>query len=411
LSPNRKKTRGNGHAPDPVPAAASPAKPDVVALERYLKSIGVDGDRDPEYSVTAALLSELLVERTSGLRDEAPMLRPITYKGKPGQVVSLEGFTVYGFCPHHLVPYIAEAGVRYVPREQVAGAGALVRFVRDLARVPMLQESLTQGDRRWHPRLPRSGRRTGLDARPPPLHGASGRRIARAVGDRSAPRRAPPRGRGRGARRAHVLAVASVSVVLPTRDRPEFLLEALDAVARQTHLEMELVLVRDGGAPFSDEVRAAVDRLEFPALFEERDEGEGLAQARNRGLARARADVVAFLDDDDLWEPDHLKRLAAAFDRDMEAVVAYSDAKILRESGETRVLAVPFDRAVFGRNGFIPPSAFAARRSAFAEYGLFDASMPLLRGLGLAPPSRAWPAGRSCACRARPRRFASTTAD
>ena len=144
MSPNRKKTRGNGHAPDPEPTAASPAKPDVVALERYLKSIGVDGDRDPEYSVTAALLSELLVERTSGLRGEAPMLRPITYKGKAGQVVSLEGFTVYGFCPHHLVPYIAEAGVRYVPREQVAGAGALVRFVRDLARVPMLQESLTQ---------------------------------------------------------------------------------------------------------------------------------------------------------------------------------------------------------------------------------------------------------------------------
>jgi GT2 family glycosyltransferase len=168
--------------------------------------------------------------------------------------------------------------------------------------------------------------------------------------------------------------VASVSVVLPTRDRPGFLLEALGTIARQTHLEMELVLVRDGGAPFSDEVRAAVDRLEFPAIFEERDEGEGLAQARNRGIARARADVVAFLDDDDLWEPDHVKRLAAAFDRDLETVVAYSDATVERD-GDRRVLAAPFDLAVFGRNGFIPPSAFAARRSAFAEYGEFDATM------------------------------------
>lgn len=146
MSPTRKKTRGNGHAPDPEPEgkAAPSSKPDVVALERYLKSIGVDGDRDAEYSVTAALLSELLVERTSGLRSETPMLRPIAYAGKPGQVVSLEGFTVYGLCPHHLVPYIAEAGVRYVPREQVAGAGALVRYVRDLARVPRLQEALTE---------------------------------------------------------------------------------------------------------------------------------------------------------------------------------------------------------------------------------------------------------------------------
>jgi glycosyltransferase involved in cell wall biosynthesis len=169
--------------------------------------------------------------------------------------------------------------------------------------------------------------------------------------------------------------VASVSVVLPTRDRPAFLLEALGAVARQTHLEMELVLVRDGGSPLSDEVRAALDGLEFPFVLEERDEGEGLAQARNRGVARARADVIAFLDDDDLWEPDHVSRLAVAFDRDPEAVVVYSDATIVNDAGEKRVLAVPFDRAVFGRNGFIPPSAFAARREAFSTYGEFDASM------------------------------------
>jgi len=70
-----------------------------------------------------------------------------------------------------------------------------------------------------------------------------------------------------------------------------------------------------------------------------------------------------------------VKRLAAAFDRDVEAVVAYSDATIERD-GDRRVLAMPFDVGVFGRNGFIPPSAFAARRSAFVEYGEFDATMP-----------------------------------
>ena len=170
--------------------------------------------------------------------------------------------------------------------------------------------------------------------------------------------------------------MASVSVVLPTRDRPAFLLEALGVVARQTHLEMELVLVRDGGAPLSDEARAAVDRLEFPTILEERDDGEGLATARNRGVARARADVIAFLDDDDLWEPEHVKRLATAFDRDADAVVAYSDALVVDEaSGGKRTIAVDFDRALFGKNGFIPPSTFAARRSAFAEYGEFDASL------------------------------------
>jgi GTP cyclohydrolase IA len=124
----------------------SPANqnPDVPALERYLTSLGVDASRDPEYAVTAALLSELLAERTAGLREEPPILRPLVYEGRPGEVVGLDGISVHGLCPHHLVPYLGRVRVRYSPREQICGAGALVRYVRELARVPRLQESLTQ---------------------------------------------------------------------------------------------------------------------------------------------------------------------------------------------------------------------------------------------------------------------------
>src|SRR5262245_46229996 len=95
--------------------------PDVPALERFLRSLGVDADRDPEYSVTAALLAELLAERTAGLREDAPILRPLAYDGTPGEIVCVQGFSVYGLCPHHLVPYIGKARVRYAPREQISG--------------------------------------------------------------------------------------------------------------------------------------------------------------------------------------------------------------------------------------------------------------------------------------------------
>lgn len=130
------------------PAAGAASKgafhPDVAALERFLRSIGIDPDRDPEYTVTAELLAELLVEQTSGLRAELPMLRPLPYEGNPGETVALEGIALHGLCPHHLVPYTGEARIRYAPREQICGAGALARLVRDLARVPRLQEDLTQ---------------------------------------------------------------------------------------------------------------------------------------------------------------------------------------------------------------------------------------------------------------------------
>lgn len=169
----------------------------------------------------------------------------------------------------------------------------------------------------------------------------------------------------------------SVSVVLPTRNRPQFLLEALATVAYQTHPEMELVLVRDGGAPLDPAAHALLAKLEFPYILVERDDPpEGLAQARDNGIARARGDAFAFLDDDDLWERGHVKQLADVLDRDPEAAVVYSDARIVEEStGAKRILAVDFDFSVFGHDSFIPPSSFAARRETFEQFGLFDPKM------------------------------------
>jgi len=148
------RSRANGHAKPRGKKDGARGKaahgpkhhtgPDVAALERFLRSLGVDPDRDPEYSVTATLLAELLHERTSGLRDGPPVLRPLPFVGRPGESVTIEGISFYGLCPHHLVPYIGEASVRFAPRDRICGAGALVRAVRELALVPRLQEHLTQ---------------------------------------------------------------------------------------------------------------------------------------------------------------------------------------------------------------------------------------------------------------------------
>jgi GTP cyclohydrolase I len=135
----RKKT-----AKRPRKPARRHGTPDVAALERFLHSLGVDPEHDEEYSLTAPLLAELLMERTAGLREDPPSLRPLLYRGHPGETVAIEGIHLYGLCPHHLVPYFGEATVRFIPRQRLCGAGALVRAVRALATVPRLQEDLTQ---------------------------------------------------------------------------------------------------------------------------------------------------------------------------------------------------------------------------------------------------------------------------
>lgn len=168
--------------------------------------------------------------------------------------------------------------------------------------------------------------------------------------------------------------MASISILLPTRDRPEFLLEALETVRQQTHPELELILVRDGGAPLTDAVRAVLGGFEFPVVVLEHDgDSEGAARSRNHGVERARGDAIAFLDDDDLWEPRHTAALAQAFDVDPAADVLYSDSRVVKEeTGQVRRIGRDFDGGLFTRDGFIPPSSMAARRGVFDRFGLFD---------------------------------------
>ena len=166
----------------------------------------------------------------------------------------------------------------------------------------------------------------------------------------------------------------SVSIVLPTRDRPDRLLPALQAVARQTHQELQLILVRDGGAAITDEARTAIRALGFPTTLIEHDgPAEGAARARNRGIEAARGDAIALLDDDDDWTSDHVRRLAAALDHDDKADVVYSDVRVVRESdGAERIIARDFELGRFTRDGYVPPSSLLARRAAFAGFGGFD---------------------------------------
>jgi glycosyltransferase involved in cell wall biosynthesis len=172
--------------------------------------------------------------------------------------------------------------------------------------------------------------------------------------------------------------VPSISIVVPTQGRPDLLLEALECVRRQSHPELELILVRDGGPPLSDAALALLDRLEFPAFRVEHDgESDGAAPSRNRALELAHGDAVAFLDDDDLWDAGHVAALSRALDDDPATDVVYSDAVILNvDTDGTRTIARDFDPGLFVRNGFIPPSAMAARRDTFDRFGTFDPSYP-----------------------------------
>lgn len=114
----------------------------------------------------------------------------------------------------------------------------------------------------------------------------------------------------------------SVSVIIPTRGRPELVLQAVSSALAQTTPVFEVVVVVDGPDPRTEE---ALARLEDPRIrISINASSLGAAGARNEGVRRARGEFVAFLDDDDVWIPQkiecQMREYASALEPDLLVV-------------------------------------------------------------------------------------------
>ena len=101
-----------------------------------------------------------------------------------------------------------------------------------------------------------------------------------------------------------------VSVVVPVHNGERHLAHTLRAVAAQSHAQVELIVVDDESSDGS--VAAARSSAVPLRLIAQRN--AGVSAARNAGLAAARGEFVSFLDQDDIWHPQHLARQMAVFD-------------------------------------------------------------------------------------------------
>lgn len=101
----------------------------------------------------------------------------------------------------------------------------------------------------------------------------------------------------------------AISVVMPSRNRAALVPVAVESALNQTHLPAEVIVVVDGPDPASLDALAAIrsDRLKVIAL----EQSVGAAEARMIGVRAAATPWIAFLDDDDTWEPEKLERQAA----------------------------------------------------------------------------------------------------
>ncbi|MEJ5368692.1 MAG: glycosyltransferase family A protein [Bryobacteraceae bacterium] len=99
-----------------------------------------------------------------------------------------------------------------------------------------------------------------------------------------------------------------ISVVVPLYNKRQTVVPCLQSILAQTERDFELIVVDDGSTDGSGELAAT---LSDPRLRIVRQENRGESAARNRGIAEARADLIAFLDADDLWMPEFLAAVSS----------------------------------------------------------------------------------------------------
>jgi len=170
----------------------------------------------------------------------------------------------------------------------------------------------------------------------------------------------------------------SASIVVPTHDRNDLLLQTLGSVVRQGDVDLEVIVVDDGS---TQEVAAAVASLSDDRVRVVRNErAQGVARARNRGIREARGEWVAFVDDDDLWAPDKLASQLQAMALGGRRW-AYTGAVNIAASGEVIGGAPPLPpeevAASLPRRNTIPGggSNVVAARTLLHEVGGFDPTL------------------------------------
>jgi len=113
-----------------------------------------------------------------------------------------------------------------------------------------------------------------------------------------------------------------VSILIPTFNRPRYLSEALASALHQSYKNLQVIVVNDGGQDVSDIINSYNDsRL----IFINRRENRGKAFSLNQALARAEGKYIAYLDDDDIYYPNHIETLVNALENQTDCKVAYSD--------------------------------------------------------------------------------------
>lgn len=168
-----------------------------------------------------------------------------------------------------------------------------------------------------------------------------------------------------------------VSIIVPSFQQGHLIRQTLDSILTQGIGDLEVLVVEGGSSDSTVSVLQTYgDRIQWVS---ERDRGQ--THAINKGFARARGEIVAYLNSDDTYEPGALGRALAVFEAEAGVDFVYGDANLIDETGRLirATQAVDFDIGIltYDHNYICQPASFWRRR-VLDMAGPFDESLYFL---------------------------------
>lgn len=172
-----------------------------------------------------------------------------------------------------------------------------------------------------------------------------------------------------------------VSVIIPCYNAEKYIAETLQSVLQQTYPTLEVIVVDDGSKDTSAAIVAAVSARE-PRVRLHAKPNSGVADSRNVGIGLAQGEYIAFLDADDLFEPDNLARKVDYLAQHQAIGLVHSaETRFRSETGQTV-------EVIQGRGGQVlplllgmsttvihSPSSVVVRRQVLDQAGHFDTKL------------------------------------
>jgi glycosyltransferase involved in cell wall biosynthesis len=176
-----------------------------------------------------------------------------------------------------------------------------------------------------------------------------------------------------------------VSVIIPAYKIADYIGEALQSVCAQTFTDFEIIVVNDG-SPDTAEFECAIEPFRDRIVYI-KQENKGAAAARNAAIRAAKGEILAFLDGDDLWQPEFLRSQVEFLEKN-DFDLVYADAEFFGEDvpvGNTYMQFSKSKGAVTTESLIcwdcnVITSGTIARREAVVAAGLFDESPIFRRG-------------------------------